>query len=127
MMEKILFIWKDIYRICSSVVKEIGHDLLEDTDLVSLGIKGEELPLFLIGKVVKPGKVAEYGFLQKLLYLSAMEFILIQAGPELLVFRRSLQIGGYLGDIGKLNDLFKLLICHKSALHGTDLGGKPAV
>ena len=56
-----------------------------------------------------------------------MQIILIETRPDILIFRGSFQVGCYLGDIGKLNDFFQLLICHKPALHGTDLGRESAV
>ena len=58
---------------------------------------------------------------------SSVKIILIEAGPDILIFRCSFQVGCYLGDIGKLNDFFQLLICHEPALHGADLGGESAV
>ena len=112
----------NIYGISIPVVKEICHDLFQDTDLITLRIKRQERSLFLICKVVKPRKIQEDGFLQEFFYLSSVKIILIEAGPDILIFRCSFQVGCYLGDIGKLNDFFQLLICHEPALHGADLG-----
>ena len=56
-----------------------------------------------------------------------MKIIFIETGPDILIFGSPFQVGCYLGDIVKLNDFFQLLICHKPALHGADLGGDSAV
>ena len=53
--------------------------------------------------------------------------IFIQCIPPGRVFRHSLQIGGYLRDIGELEDFLELLHGSKPALHCADFRGKSAV
>ena len=53
----------DIYRVRGTVVKNIGHDLLEYTDFITTGIQIQEFALFRIGKMVEPGEILENRFL----------------------------------------------------------------
>ena len=43
---------RNIDRVCVAVIKQIGHDLLEHTDLVTSGIKIQEFTLFRVCKLV---------------------------------------------------------------------------
>ena len=43
----------NIYGVSISVVKEIRHNLFQDTDLIAFRVKSQERPLFLVCKVVK--------------------------------------------------------------------------
>ena len=67
-----------IHRIGASVIKEIRHDLFQNTDFVALGIKCQELALLLVCKIVNAGEISENGFLQKLLDLTSVKIILIK-------------------------------------------------
>jgi len=52
---------------------------------------------------------------------------LIQGSPDFGIFRCPFEIGCYLRDTGKLQDLTDLFLVYQLALHGTDLGGDSAV
>ena len=58
------------------MIKEICHDLFQNTDFVALGIKCQELALLLVCKIVNAGEISENGFLQKLLDLTSVKIIL---------------------------------------------------
>ena len=52
---------------------------------------------------------------------------LIQGSPDFGIFRCPFEIGCYLRDTGKLQDLKNLFLAGQLALHGTDLGRDSAV
>ena len=60
------------------MIKEIRHDLFQNTDFVALRIKCQELALLLVCKIVNAGEISENGFLQKLLDLTSVKIILIK-------------------------------------------------
>ena len=118
---------RNIYRIRVTVIEDICHDFLQYTDFISLGIQIQKFTLLRVGKVINSGEILEYGFLQKLLNLATVQGIFIQCIPPGRVFRHSLQIGGYLRDIGELEDFLELIHGSKPALHCADFRGKSAV
>ena len=48
-----------IYRICVSVIKQVCHDLLQNTNLIAFGIKVQEFALLRIGKLIDTGKIVK--------------------------------------------------------------------
>ena len=109
------------------VVENVGHDFFEDSYFVAFGIQIQKGSLFFVCEFVDTGKILKNRLLQKLLYLPAMQVVFVQRSPGLCVLGESLQISGSLGNVWKFQDILKLLLVYKLALHGPDLCGKPAI